>query len=106
VLFAQPAVGTFPIAPGTPVSGTAWFAPFIRSSPGSGAGQAGPMTDAILSSGTVTVTSYRAPTDDVYGEITGTLDAALTFPSNPAYAVNVQFAFRTPIDPLLGPPVR
>jgi hypothetical protein len=42
----------------------------------------------------------------VYGEITGTLDAALTFPSNPAYAVNVQFAFRTPIDPLLGPPVR
>jgi hypothetical protein len=106
VLFAQPAVGTFAIAPGTPVSGTAWFAPFIRSSPGSGAGQAGPMTDAILSSGTVTVTSYRAPTDDVYGEITGTLDAALTFPSNPAYAVNVQFAFRTPIDPLLGPPVR
>jgi hypothetical protein len=106
VVFAQPAVGTFPIAPGTAVSGTAFFAPFIRSVPGSNIGDIGPRTEAILTPGTVTVSSYRPPTDNVYGEITGTVNSALTFPSNPTYAVNVQFDFRTPIDPLLGPPIR
>ncbi len=102
----QPATGTFSIAPGTAVSGSAFFAPFIRDIPGVNIGQIGPTTDAILSSGTVTITSYRAPTDNVYGELSGTLNASLTFPTQPTYAVNVQFTFRTPIDPLLGPPVR
>lgn len=103
---AQPATGTFPIAPGSAVSGSAFFAPFIRDIPGVNIGQIGPKTDAILSAGTVTITSYRPPTDNVYGELSGTLNAAFTFPTQPSYDVNIQFTFRTPIDPLLGPPIR
>lgn len=107
LVLPAPGLGTFDLASPDAATMTALFAPFIRIEPGSGAGQLGEETHAVASAGTVTVTSYRAPTETVYGELTATVQATLDFGAeHPDHAATVEWSFRIPIDPLGGSVVR
>jgi hypothetical protein len=102
-----PAIGTFDLADADAARLAVFFAPFIETPPGSGGGTLGDRTNAVASAGTVTVTSYRAPTETVYGEITATVQATLDFGAeHPDHAATVEWTFRIPIDPLEGSVVR
>lgn len=106
VTVPSPAIGTFDLASADQASMTGFFAPFHRV-PGTGAGDLGEHTDVVGRPGTVTITSYRAPTETVYGELTATVSATLDFePDRPDHAGTIEWSFRIPIDPLGGSVVR
>jgi hypothetical protein len=106
VRIASPAVGTFDLASPSAASVLAKFADFIEIPPGSGSGNLANEVLGNAVSGTLTISSYQAPTDRVFGEIVGSFTATLDFgPDNAGRTATIEHRFRIPIDPLLGNPL-
>ena len=81
-------------------------APFLRSDPCCPSGQLGPHEHALSRSGTVTVTEYRAPTENAFGWVIGTLTLALDYwdVTPVGQTLTVETSFRFPLEPLGGLP--
>jgi hypothetical protein len=101
VVVPTPGLGTFSFADTTQARLEGFFAPFIRTPGECCMGQLGAHTDFGARSGTVTITSWRAPTAMAYGELVAEVSAPLDFgAAHPGYAVQLAWVMRVPIRPV------
>ena len=102
-----PRLGDFALAPDAATRVRVAFAPLYRAGPGEG-GQIGQLVTGVPASGTLSITEFRAPTDDAYGLMVGRIDATLAFdPTLPNHSATVATRWLLmAIEPLRGPPFR
>jgi hypothetical protein len=99
-----PAVGSFVLSnsTGAPATLSMQFAKFVRTPPGNDpSGQIKDPITGMASSGTVTITEFRAPTGDNFGVLRARLNATVDFPAGSPATVSITDLV-LPIVPLKG----
>ena len=103
IVVPTPGLGTFSFADAAQARFSGFFAPFIRAAGHCCSGQIGERTPFTARSGTITITSWRAPTAMAYGELVAQVSAPLDFgAAHPDYQAQLGWVMRVPIRPVTG----
>lgn len=103
IVVPTPGLGTSSFADAAQARFSRFFAPFIRDAGDCCSGQIGERTPFSARSGTITITSWFAPTAMAYGELVAEVSAPLDFgATHTDYRAQLGWVMRVPIRPVTG----